>query len=180
MCNTKIDKIIIKDGRATGVQVVPMKPLHPEHQQPRIIEARKQIVVSCGTLSTPLVLQRSGVGDPEKLRKAGVEPIVDLPGVGLNFQDHYLTFSVYRAKPDTESFDDFLRGNPEVQKKVFDQWNINGTGPLATNGIEAGVKVRPTDQELGEEYMKEFRPGWDSYFKHKPDKPVMHFSVISG
>lgn len=55
-------------------------------------------------------------GDPAKLRKAGVQPIVDLPGVGLNFQDHYLTFSVYRAKPETESFDDFVRGDPEVQK----------------------------------------------------------------
>jgi alcohol oxidase len=46
-----------------------------------------------------------------------VKPIVDLPGVGLNFQDHYLTFSVYRAKPGTETFDDFARGDPEVQKR---------------------------------------------------------------
>jgi alcohol oxidase len=59
-----------------------------------------------------------------------------------------VTFSVYRAKPDTESFDDFLRGDPTIQKQVFDQWNINGTGPLATNGIEAGVKIRPTEEEL--------------------------------
>jgi alcohol oxidase len=59
------------------------------------------IVISGGTLSSPLILQRSGIGDPEKLQKAGVKPIVDLPGVGLNFQDHYLTFSTYRAKPGT-------------------------------------------------------------------------------
>lgn len=58
-------------------------------------------------------------GDPAKLRAAGVEPKVNLPGVGLNFQDHYLTFSVYRAKPDVESFDDFVRGVPEVQKREF-------------------------------------------------------------
>lgn len=58
-------------------------------------------------------------GDPAKLRAAGVEPKVNLPGVGLNFQDHYLTFSVYRAKPEVESFDDFVRGVPEVQKGEF-------------------------------------------------------------
>lgn len=52
-----------------------------------------------------------------KLKEAGIEPIVDLPGVGLNFQDHYLTFSTFRAKPETESFDDFVRGVPEVQKR---------------------------------------------------------------
>ena len=157
------------------------------------------IIVSGGTLSSPLILQRSGIGDPEKLKKAGVKPIVDLPGVGLNFQDHYLTFSVYRAKPgkftysmqpttrtdrsDTESFDDFVRGVPEVQKAVFDEWNLKGTGPLATNGIEAGVKVRPTDEELNEMEKwptPHFKSGWDSYFKNKPDKPVMHYSVIAG
>ena len=74
-----------------------------------------------------MIILISFKGNPEKLRKAGVKPIVDLPGVGLNFQDHYLTFSVFRAKPDVESFDDFVRGDPATQKAVFDQWNINGT-----------------------------------------------------
>lgn len=61
--------------------------------------------------------------------------------------------------------------------------NINGTGPLATNGIEAGVKIRPTEDELNmmdSWPCPEFRSGWDSYFKDKPDKPVMHYSVIAG
>ena len=180
MCNTKVDKVILENGRATAIRTVPMKMLLTKQQQEKIIKARKQVVISCGTLSTPLVLQRSGIGDPAKLEKAGVKCQVELPGVGLNFQDHYLTFSAYRAKPDVESFDDFVRGDPEVQKRVYDQWNQTGTGPLSTNGIEAGVKVRPTEEELKQDYMKEFRSGWDSYFKNKPDKPVMHYSVISG
>lgn len=70
-------------------------------------------------MSSPLILQRSGIGDPAKLRAAGVKPIVDLPGVGLNFQDHYLTFSLYRAKPGVESFDDFARGDPATQKRTL-------------------------------------------------------------
>lgn len=111
-----MDKVIIEDGRAVAVQTVPTKPLGTGPPKTRTFRARKQIVVSGGTLSSPLILQRSGIGDPAKLRAVGVEPKVDLPGVGLNFQDHYLTFSVYRAKPDTESFDDFIRGDPETQK----------------------------------------------------------------
>ena len=162
------------------MRTVPTKPLSPSEQRHRDFKARKFVIISGGTLSSPLILQRSGIGDPEKLRKAGVKPLIDLPGVGLNFQDHYLTFATYRAKPNTESFDDFVRGNKEVQDKVFQQWNINGTGPLATNGIEAGVKVRPNQKEL-EDFKKwpfpEFISGWDSYFKDKPDKPVMHYSV---
>ena len=166
-----------------GVQTVATKPLSQEQQQPRIFKARKQIIISGGTLSSPLILQRSGIGDPEKLRKVGVKPLVDLPGVGLNFQDHYLTFSVFRAKPDFDSFDDFLRGDPVVQKALYDQWNMNGTGRLATNGIEAGVKVRPNEKELEEMRTwptPEFQSGWDDYFKNKPDKPVMHYSVLAG
>jgi alcohol oxidase len=61
--------------------------------------------------------------------------------------------------------------------------STNGTGPLATNGIEAGVKIRPTEAELDmmdKWPCPEFRSGWDSYFKDKPDKPVMHYSVIAG
>ncbi|UPX09532.1 Alcohol oxidase [Ascochyta rabiei] len=183
MTNNKVEKVVLEGDRAVGVKVVPTKPLSPGQLTSRVIKARKQIIVSGGTLSSPLILQRSGIGDPEKLRKAGVKPLVDLPGVGLNFQDHYLTFSAFRAKPGVESFDDFVRGDPAVQKQVFDQWNLNGTGPLATNGIEAGVKIRPTEEELtmmDKWPCPEFRSGWDSYFKDKPDKPVMHYSVIAG
>jgi len=182
-CNTKVDKIIIENGRAVAVQTVPTKPLHPRQLSTRTFRARKQIVVSGGTLSSPLILQRSGIGDPEKLKKVGVKPIVALPGVGLNFQDHYLHFSVYRAKAGTESFDDFVRGVPEVQKRAFDEWNLKGTGPVATNGIDAGVKIRPTEEELKQMDSwptPHFRSGWESYFENKPDKPVMHYSVIAG
>lgn len=183
-CNTKVDKVLIDDktGRATSVRTVPTKPCGGRIDA-RVFRARRQIIVSGGTLSSPLILQRSGIGDPQKLRAVGVQPVVDLPGVGLNFQDHYLTFSTYRAKPDTESFDDFVRGEPEVQRRVFDEWNLKGTGPLATNGIEAGVKIRPTAEEL-QEFERwptpHFKDGWKSYFEHKPDKPVMHYSVIAG
>lgn len=60
--NTKVDKVIIEGGRAVGVQTVPTKPLSPGQNHSKIYRARKQIVVSGGTLSSPLILQRSGIG----------------------------------------------------------------------------------------------------------------------
>lgn len=61
-CNTKVEKIIIENGRAVGVQTVPTKPMGDDRGT-RIFRARKQIVVSGGTMSSPLILQRSGVGE---------------------------------------------------------------------------------------------------------------------
>lgn len=70
-----------------------------------------------------------------------------------------------------------------IAQGVFDEWALKGTGPLATNGIDAGVKIRPTPEELEEIASwptPHFKDGWESYFKDKPDKPVMHYSVIAG
>jgi choline dehydrogenase len=48
------------------------------------------VVLAAGSYGTPAILQRSGVGDPALLRAAGIEPLVDLPGVGRNLHDHPL------------------------------------------------------------------------------------------
>lgn len=73
--------------------------------------------------------------------------------------------------------------NDVSHTEVYEEWNLRGTGPLATNGIEAGVKIRPTAEEL-KDFERwptpHFKDGWKSYFEKKPDKPVMHYSVISG
>jgi alcohol oxidase len=84
-----------------GVIAVPTKPFG--ESKPKFYRARKLVIVSGATISSPLILQRSGIGDLAKLHEVGVKPLVDLPGVSLNFQDHYLHFATYRAKPETET-----------------------------------------------------------------------------
>jgi len=63
VCNTKVEKVIIENGQAVGVKVVPTKPLTPGQDHAKVYRARKQIIVSGGTLSSPLILQRSGIGE---------------------------------------------------------------------------------------------------------------------
>lgn len=46
------------------------------------VTATQEVIVAAGALNTPLILQRSGIGPKGVLDKAGVEQIVDLPGVG--------------------------------------------------------------------------------------------------
>ncbi len=46
------------------------------------------VVLAAGVYGTPAILQRSGVGDPDRLRRAGVSPSVESPLVGSNLHDH--------------------------------------------------------------------------------------------
>ena len=54
------------------------------------IDAEREVIVSAGAIGSPHLLQLSGVGGPEVLHKAGIAVRHALPGVGQNFQDHYI------------------------------------------------------------------------------------------
>ncbi|MCV0395559.1 MAG: GMC family oxidoreductase N-terminal domain-containing protein [Rhizobiaceae bacterium] len=56
-----------------------------------------EIVLSAGAVASPVILERSGIGDPEILKAHGIEPLVDLPGVGGNLQDHLQIRPVYKV-----------------------------------------------------------------------------------
>jgi alcohol oxidase len=52
----------------------------------RVVQATKLVVVSAGAFGSPAILERSGIGAKVILNKNGVDQIVDLPGVGDNYQ----------------------------------------------------------------------------------------------
>ena len=51
------------------------------------VYAGKEVIVSTGAIQTPALLQLSGIGDSAVLQAAGVEVVLNLPGVGKNFQE---------------------------------------------------------------------------------------------
>lgn len=98
LCEKQVIRVLLdEDKRAVGVeyQTNAKFQFNPEYmtakQTPRTVRARKMIVCSAGANGTPLILERSGVGDPKILERAGVPVKVDLPGVGNDYQDHHLT-----------------------------------------------------------------------------------------
>jgi choline dehydrogenase-like flavoprotein len=57
----------------------------------RQIHARQLVVLSAGTIGTPMILERSGVGDGSHLKSIGVKKIISvIPGVVASFNDHYI------------------------------------------------------------------------------------------
>ncbi|KAJ2965402.1 hypothetical protein NUW58_g10890 [Xylaria curta] len=87
-------------AEASGVEYI------TPNKQRRTILASREVVLSAGTFRTPLILERSGVGNPDLLKKLGIRPIVDLPGVGENFVDQSNTPIVFMTK------DNLHGGNP--------------------------------------------------------------------
>jgi len=63
------------------------------------VHATREVIVSAGAVHSPHLLQLSGIGDPAALREAGVDPVVELPAVGRNLQDH-LSTAVIMHSPD--------------------------------------------------------------------------------
>jgi choline dehydrogenase len=57
-----------------------------------------EVVVSCGTIESPPLLMRSGIGPADHLREIGIEVTVDLPGVGQNLHDHLLSPVIFSAE----------------------------------------------------------------------------------
>ncbi|KAG6824994.1 hypothetical protein H0H92_005148 [Tricholoma furcatifolium] len=179
--NARVSRVIFEGNKAVGVAYVPARNrVHNAQVKETIVRARKCVVLSGGTLGTPQILERSGVGAKSLMRSLDIKLVSDLPGVGEEYQDHYTTLSIYRVSNESFTLDDFLRGNKEVQKEIFAEWETSPEkARLSSNAIDAGFKIRPTKEEL-KEMGPEFNDLWNKYFKDKPDKPVMFGSIVSG
>lgn len=77
------------------------------------ISARSEVILSAGAVQSPQLLELSGIGNPEILKRAGIEPFKALPGVGENFQDHYTLNVPFRVKQPI-TINDKVRGLPLV------------------------------------------------------------------
>jgi choline dehydrogenase len=100
----------------------------------RVARARKEILVSSGAYNSPQLLQLSGVGPAELLRKHGIDVVLDAAGVGNDLQDHMQVRIVMRCtKPIT--LNDVV--NSPVRKALAGlRYAAFRTGPLA---IAAGT-----------------------------------------
>ena len=90
-----VDKIIFENQKAVGVQFT-------HKGQTKIIRVKKDIVLSAGSINSPTILQRSGIGNGDLLKKLGISVLNHLPGVGENLQDHLeVYFQVKCLQPIT-------------------------------------------------------------------------------
>jgi choline dehydrogenase len=101
-----VDRVLIGDGRAVGVSVMLGGSVEEIHGE--------RITLAAGSIGTPAILMRSGIGPAAALRRHGIEVRYDAAGVGQNLIDHCATFVTAEAasgieqNPD-EYFEFYLR-----------------------------------------------------------------------
>ncbi|KIK53520.1 hypothetical protein GYMLUDRAFT_265013 [Collybiopsis luxurians FD-317 M1] len=92
------------------------------------LNATREVILSAGAVKTPHLLLLSGIGDPTQLSAVGVKPIVDLPDVGQNLQDHPLLTIQYTVN-STDTLDNLFQ-NATFLEQQLELWQANRTGEL--------------------------------------------------
>ncbi len=103
------------EARATGIVFEGKRAVGVRYARRRggpetVVRARREVILSAGTVNTARLLQISGVGRPEELGALGVPVVHAAAGVGRNFRDHYAVRLVMRAKPGVATLNELSRG----------------------------------------------------------------------
>jgi choline dehydrogenase-like flavoprotein len=86
-----VRRVLLEDERAVAVE------LESNRERERVDGRR--VTLAAGAIGSPAILLRSGIGPKEDLLDLGIEPLVDLPGVGANLIDHPVTRLLLVPKP---------------------------------------------------------------------------------
>ncbi len=134
----EVQEVVFSNGRAMGVNVA----IAESKGNAEFIGANKGVILCGGAVRSPLVLMKSGIGDPDELLALGIPPRHSLQSVGKNLQDH-LVFPVVRRLLKYES----LRVKPTRDQRM--EYVQHRSGPRASNIAELGGFFRlPADPAI--------------------------------
>lgn len=127
-----VSRILLEGRRAIGVA-------YSMHGEPQEARCGREVIVCSGTIQSPGVLELSGIGQPEVLKKCGIEIRHELNGVGENYGNHFYVNMGWRInRPIT--FNEQARGLRLLREIV--RYYIRGTGLLTRPAALVGGFVR--------------------------------------
>jgi choline dehydrogenase len=143
-----VTRILFDGSRATGV----------EYQTATGSTRRAlggEVILCGGAINSPQLLQLSGVGTPDELRRLGIDVVADLPGVGENLQDHLEVYIQYGCKLPV-SVQPALKW--QNRPWIGANWLFFRKGPGATNHFEGGGFARSNEDVAYPNLMFHFLP----------------------
>ncbi len=130
--NAVASRLLLEGRRCVGVAF-------RQNGEDREVRARREVIVSGGTVNSPHLLQVSGIGPAAHLQSLGIEVAHDLPGVGANLSDHYAIRISHRVK-DAVSINELSR-LPKLAGEIV-RWIVTGRGALTFGVSSAQVFCR--------------------------------------
>lgn len=146
----KVERIIIKDGVATGV-------VYHQNGKSHEAMATHEVLLSAGAYHSPQILNLSGIGNGDDLKKHGISVEKHLPGVGQNLQDHMVFFAIFHSnyKKSLDSAENF----PVIIKNLFN-YLVFKKGPFSSNIGEAGAFVKSSPDQPAVDIQYHFGPNY--------------------
>ncbi|MEO5875892.1 MAG: GMC family oxidoreductase N-terminal domain-containing protein [Streptosporangiaceae bacterium] len=152
LTNAQVERVVVEDGRASGVQY-----------GSQTVTARKEVILSAGTIGSPQLLMLSGIGEAAHLAEHGIPLVHELAGVGQHLEDH-LSVAVLRQCPQKVTL-----SSAERPLNVL-RYLLWRTGPFTTNVGEAVVFLRSDPNLPAPDLELVFAPG--PFVNHGLDKPT--------
>lgn len=127
-----VDRLTLQGKRVTGLKAT-IKGRDTEYT------AKREVILAAGSIASPMILQRSGIGETDSLANLGINTVHHLPGVGKNLQDHLEVYFQFHCKEPVSLnsklnlFSKFLIGA---------RWFFFKTGLGATNHFESCAFIR--------------------------------------
>ena len=111
-------------------------------EQVRNITARKEVILSAGSIGSPQILMLSGIGDKEELIKHNIETIVDNKEVGKNLEDHLINFVSWAPSNWYESAHS-IELNPILAiRSIYDYYFNGRKGRLSYHGLSVNTVLK--------------------------------------
>jgi choline dehydrogenase len=127
-----VRRILFDKDRAVGVEYSMRGNLVTAY-------ADAEIIVAGGAINSPKILQLSGIGPADSLRRLGIQPVCDLPGVGAHLNDHPDIVVQHRCLQPVSIYR-FNRGVGKLLTGL--RWFMRHDGIAASNHFEAGGFIR--------------------------------------
>lgn len=142
---------------------------------PYLVYARKEVIISAGTLDTPKLLLLSGIGPSTKYEGHGIPLCHELSGVGKNLHDHLFLELVTTRKSGSHHRSSYLPSNPEAFEEARKQWMKYQTGPLSdfylpqmisylkSHAVLQSKEFKDLDKVVQEALLAETVPNYEIY-----------------
>jgi choline dehydrogenase len=116
---------VFKGDRAVGIELTDV------HGGASTLRCHREVILCAGALGSPQILQRSGIGDLDALRRLGIQPVAHSPAVGCNLQDHVFGHLKFRVNRSRDSMNGALHSNTALAWQLG-RWLLTGKGTLNT------------------------------------------------